>query len=171
MKAAASRTWSGSDSAYRDLLDYASQNSRREQERSLRLLRRKLSAALCSRTTLPRIPREPRRLPRADVSAVAPRAWVVFHSVRVRSEFRSPGMLPNVQNSFMYFCIFSSQPCIQGVLPEHNASDLVNLVDYKSRNLLWSGLFLKAGEPPWDSQYLDSRYSLLDSQPELILYC
>lgn len=38
MKAAASGTWGGSDSAYRDLLDYASQRSRREQGHSLKLL-------------------------------------------------------------------------------------------------------------------------------------
>ena len=44
-KAAAPRTWSGSDSAYRNPpLDYASQNSRREQGRRLGRLRRKLSS-------------------------------------------------------------------------------------------------------------------------------
>lgn len=73
MKAAASRTWSGNDSAYRELLDYASQNSRREQERS-----GSYPAALCSWTTFPRIPGPLRHLPRAEVLAVAPRGWIVF---------------------------------------------------------------------------------------------
>lgn len=51
-------------------------------------------ASLSSGTTLPRIPRPPRRLPRVEVSAVPARGWIVLRSLRVGASSVTPKCCP-----------------------------------------------------------------------------
>lgn len=91
-KAAASGTGDGSGSAYSGLLDYASQNSRRERGRGTSVLSGSYRPRR-SRTTPCGAAGPFRPLPRAAVTAAAPRLCRVCDSSRVWNEFQQRAFL------------------------------------------------------------------------------
>lgn len=111
-KAAASSTWVGSDSAYGGLLNYASQNSWREQGHSLGLLQRKLSNYSVPGLHFPEFPGHLLAFPGRKCRLLLRESGVYFPACRSGTNSITPPFwnrkAPKLRRVLLYPCVICS---------------------------------------------------------------